>query len=53
MRVAIVASDTTGTRLDAMPTIFDYVPGDGDVVCFSLRYMLGVCPAAVQDKPYE
>ena len=50
-RVECVADLTAGEWLDAMPSVFNCVLGDGDVVS-SLRYMLGVCPAAMQDKPH-
>ena len=36
--------------LGAMPTVSNCVLGDGKVVS-SLRYMLGVRPAAMQDTP--
>ena len=49
-RVECVAYVTAGAWLDAMPTVSNCVDGDGDVVS-SLRYMFGVCPAAMQDKP--
>ena len=41
---------TAGVWLDALPVASSYLLGDGDVVS-SLRYMLGVCPAVMQDKP--
>ena len=49
-RVECVADVKAGMWLDAMPTVSNCVLGDGDVVS-SLRYMLGVCPAAMQDQP--
>ena len=49
-RVEGVADVTAGLWLDAMPTVSNCVLGDGDIVS-SLRYMLGVRPAAMQDTP--
>ena len=49
-RVECVA-DVTGAWLDAMPTVSNCVLGDGSVAS-SLLYMLGVCPAAMHDKPF-
>ena len=45
-----VADVTAGAWLDALPVVFNCLLGAGDVV-LSLRYMLGVCPAVMQDKP--
>ena len=39
-----------GAWLDAMPTVSNCVLGDSDVVS-SLRYLLGMCSATMQDKP--
>ena len=48
-RVECVADVTAGAWFDAMPTVSICVLGDGDVVS-PLRYMLGGCPAAMQNK---
>ena len=48
--VECIADVTARAWLDAMPTVSNRVLGDGDVFS-SLRDMLGVCPAALQDKP--
>ena len=45
-----VADVAAGARLDALLVASNCVLGDGDVVA-SLRYMLSVCPAAMQEKP--
>ena len=49
-RVECVADVVAGPWLDALPVASNCVLGDGDVVA-SLRYMLGVRPAAMQEKP--
>ena len=49
-RVKCVADVTAGAWLDALPVASNCVLGDGDVVS-SLWYMLGLCPAAMQDNP--
>ena len=49
-RVEVVADVTAGALLDALPVSSNCLLGDGDVVS-SLRYMLGVCPAVMQNKP--
>ena len=49
-RLESVADTTAGAWMDAMPVASTCHLGDGDVVG-SLRYMLGVCPAALQDRP--
>ena len=49
--VECVADVTAGAWLDAMPAAFNRVPGDG-VVVLSLRSIIGVCPAAMQDNPF-
>ena len=49
-RAEFVADVTAGAWLDAMPTVSNCVLGDGDIVS-SLRYILVVCPAAIQDNP--
>ena len=45
-----VADVTAGAWSDALPGTSTCLLGDGDVVS-SLRHMLGVCPAVMQDKP--
>ena len=45
-----VADVTPGAWLDALPVASNCLLGDGDVVS-SLRYMLGVCPAVMQERP--
>ena len=49
-RVEAVADVTSGAWLDALPVASRCLLGDGDVLS-SLRYMLGVCPAVMQNKP--
>ena len=49
-RVDAVADVTAGAWLDALPVASNCLLGDGDVVS-SLRYMLGVCPAVMQERP--
>ena len=49
-RVDAVASVTAGAWLDALPVASNCLLGDWDVVS-SLRYMLGECPAVMQDTP--
>ena len=49
-RVEAVADVTAGAWLDALPVSSNCLLGDGDVVS-SLRYMLGVCPAVMQERP--
>jgi hypothetical protein len=48
-RLESVADVTAGPWLDALPVSSNCVLGNGDVVS-SFRYMLGVCPAAMQDR---
>ena len=47
--VDAVADVTAGAWLDASPVASNCLLGGGDVVP-SLRYMLGVCPAVMQDQ---
>ena len=49
-RVQCVADVAAGAWLNALPVASNCVLGDGDVIA-SLRYMLGVWPAAMQEKP--
>ena len=49
-RLERAADVTAGVWLDALPVASKWVRGNCDVVS-SLRYMLGVRPATVQDKP--
>jgi hypothetical protein len=51
-RLESAADVTAGAWLDALPVSSNCVLGDGDVVS-SLRYMLGVCPASMQDRPLK
>ena len=49
-RVEAVPDESAGALLDALPVASTCLLGDEDVVS-SLLYMLGVCPAVMQDKP--
>ena len=49
-RLERAADVTAGVWLDALPVASKWVRGNCDVVS-SLRYMLGVRPAAMQDTP--
>jgi hypothetical protein len=49
MRLESVADETTGAWLDALPVTSNCRLENGDVLI--LQYMLGVWPAAMQDRP--